>query len=249
MNIHVQMYVLTIIDLFAGSNSQVFDDSNSHQGEEGGWVPQFGPRSREVSLTNVTSSLQNIEDTPDASNVPEQDGKDNTNGTVDNNDTKPEASQNSSNGADDIVVPKKKPIDRFSIESCLQQFTAPELLTGSDRFCCESCTRRQQETKSNGLKKNDNKDSLRNASPSNEETKEKDTELDNELSPMGVAGTDEGEGKEYHTLSVLVEREEGNPLDSSSESSTPSSISCKEEDEDTEMIESTKESDGKRAMH
>ena len=224
-------------------------------------MPQFGPRSREVSLTNVASSLQNIEDTPDTSNVPEQDvpGKD-SNGihVVDNDDTKPlsdeavvdAVSQDCSSGADDTVVSKKKPIDRYSIESCLQQFTAPELLTGSDRFCCESCTHRQQETKSNGkIKKEDDKDSLQNASPSIEGTKERDTELDNELSPVGVAGCDEVEGKEDHTLSVLVEREEGNPLESSSGSSSPSSVSCKEEDEDTEMIESTKESDGKRALH
>ena len=151
------------------------------------------------------------------------------------------SSENELNSRPQSSPGMKKQVDKFSLESCLEQFTSLELLTGGDRFCCEFCTHQQVQKKDTPKSQPSSNGHI----SSDKNFKEKLPEDETPYSKDACNKSDEeSDDKSESHLSAVEERDdEVNPLERSS-SSTSSSISCKEDDEDTEMLESTKESDG-----
>ncbi len=221
---------------------------------EDGPIPDDCLDTQTVSIKPIISSLQNIEDTVTDNNVPSLLDEehvlvhvdDNNNGSsivqtgltgCDRNESSMTSSESKSNN--DLSKPVVKPIDRYSLSNCLQQFTAPELLTGSDRFCCESCSQGNHQ-KNDDNHKNGSSNSIITSEVTDETILSKQNEC---VLSEGVPGNNEEEQTADH-LPALVEREEETDSLERSVSTTSSSNSYKEEDEDTEMLESTKESDG-----
>lgn len=206
------------------------------------WIPKFGIQGREVSVTNITSPLQNIvDDKGDLPSLP--DLIEVTNSSEDHiNKTEP----TSSSKLDETIVnenlsrqrkisncsSKSNELELFSLEGCLKQFTSPELLTGSDRFFCDVCTERKKKQKEQ-LEKESTQSQLLGG-----------TEKVVDDSSITETLTHEIENINRETVNI---GEEKVPFDrKSSFSSTSSSGELKDEkdeDEDTEMLESTKESD------
>ena len=223
-------------------------------------VPKIDKRDSEITIIAVTSSLQNIEEVATANEVQEhvtedpllleedvddiEDACKNENSTLQTGSNDSKVNQTTSVACSVKTdnktknTPLAKPINKFSLNYCLQQFTARELLTGSDRFCCEHCSQANQREKDASQRK-ENTNLNKCVMETDEMTCSK---TDKSTVTENVSRHDDEENSKGH-LTVLVERDETSTLERSV-SSTSSSNSYKEEDEDTEMLESTKESDG-----
>ena len=237
--------------------------------DDGEWVPKFGPRGSEVSVTDVTASLQNIETkddqaVPSQTLAPVQEIKCNEENSASVNVSEPKKTNGACSKPEPISAgdksaenstthwrPPKSEASKFSLESCLQQFTSPEWLTGTDKFCCESCTKRQQQSQSQNEKSRQQSSELVQSQVTQcdgeNDLEGRDGQPDKGTNSIDAdLGARDGKTDQDH-LSALIEIEEGLPVERSV-SSTSSSISAEEntkEDEDTEMLESTKESDGR----
>lgn len=114
--------------------------------------------------------------------------------------------------------------NQFSLESCLKDFSSPEVLKGSERFCCQVCTERAR---------NFEGETLREPKDEPSECTPKQVDM-NEKYQHSLEKTSE-------TLHTVCWRE------STYTKSSSSSSGC-EQDEGNDT-ESTKESDGKSNVH
>ncbi|XP_003384106.2 PREDICTED: ubiquitin carboxyl-terminal hydrolase 16-like [Amphimedon queenslandica] len=127
------------------------------------------------------------------------------------------------------VVAKQKPAppeedNLFSLQSCLRDFTSPEILKGTEKFCCNVCTEKARSTKSKGTAKKSKEES----------------------SPLSLAVSDQQQPEKL-TEKLTVENKGTNndeKVEFSIDSGMNSSSSSSESDrDDSRDIESTKESD------
>ena len=111
----------------------------------------------------------------------------------------------------------------FSLQSCLRDFTSPEILKGTEKFCCNVCTEKAKRIKATVKK------SKEDASPLSLAVSDQQ-----QLEQLTEKLTIEDKGTNYQ----MVEFSNDSGMNSSSSSS-------ESEREDSRDIESTKESDGK----